>query len=150
MKCPLCITKPNSHSFKHFGTTTEGTALYYTAPAQATARDDAYTLRSLQTHMAEIQGPWIWVLDCTGMEIQHQYTMQYAVALADMLVAEHSNLLRRIIVIHPNAWIYRIMHVMRQDIQDCVYFANRPMEILNATLNFTSEAKTWLRLAIKS
>jgi len=150
MNCHLCKVNPTAHSFKHFGTTTDGTDLYYTAPAQATARDDAYTLRSLRTHMAEIQGPWIWVLDCTGMEIQHQHTMPFAIAFADMLVAEHSNMLRRIIVIHPNAWIYRILHIMRRDIQECVQFATTHMQVLNATVNFTSEAKTWLRLNIKS
>jgi hypothetical protein len=121
--------------------------LYYTAPAKATARDDAYSLSALRLHLAEIKGPWIWVLDCTGMEIHNQYTMQFSVAFADMLVMEHAKTLQKIVVLHPNPWIYRVVHVLREDIKRIVVFANTPMEILHATIDFLSEAKTWLRLA---
>ena len=84
------------------------------------------------------------------MQIQNQFTMQFSVAFADMLVAEHASFLRRIIIIHPNPWIYRVLHILSQEIKDCVQYANRPIELVRATTNFTYEAKTWLRLAVKS
>ena len=150
MNCPLCAKVPTAHNFKQFGSTKDGAALYYTAPAKATARDDAQSLMTLKLHLKEIQGPWVWVLDCTGMEIQHQYTKEFAVAFADMLVIEQQKLLRRVIVIHPTPWIYRIVHILRPEFQDCIQYANNPMEILRTTTNFTSDAKTWILLAIKS
>ena len=146
MNCPLCKRNPTAHSFLHFGSTSNGIPLYYTAPAKATARDDAYSLSALRLHLAAITDPWTWVLDCTGMEIHNQHTMQFSVAFADMLVTEHARTLRKIIVIRPNPWIYRVVHVLRDDIKRMVVFANTPMEILNATTDFSSDAKTWLRL----
>ena len=149
MSCPLCARIPNAHSFSQFGFTTDGIPLYYTAPAKATARDTAQSFVTLKHHLKEIQGPWIWVLDCTGMQIQHQHTMQLAVAFADLIVKEY-NMLRRVVVIHPNPWIYRVVHALSPEFQECIQYANRPIELIRATANFTSEAKTWLQLAIKS
>jgi len=149
MTCPLCARIPNAHSFSRFGSTNDGIPIYYTAPAKATAYDTAQSLVTLKYHLKEIQGPWIWVLDCTGMQIQHQHTMQFAIAFADLLVTEY-NSLRRIVVVHPNPWIYRVVHVLRPEFQECIQYANRPVELIWATTDFTSEAKTWLQLAIKS
>jgi hypothetical protein len=144
MNCPLCKRNPTAHSFQYFGHTTDEIPLYYTAPAKATARDDAYSLSALRLHLDEIKESWIWVLDCKGMEIHNQYTMQFSVAFADMLVTEHAKTLQKIVVLHPNPWIYRVVHVLREDIKRIVVFANTPMEILRATTDFSSEAKTWL------
>jgi hypothetical protein len=82
------------------------------------------------------------------MQIQHQHTMQFAVAFADLVATEYNSL--RVIVVHPNPWIYRVVHVLRPEFQERIQYANRPIELIRATTGFTSEAKTWLQLAIKS
>lgn len=150
MTCPQCLRDPFSHSFSYFGSTGEGLSLYYTSPARATAREDNYNIQSLRKHLDEINGPWIWVLDCTNMELHHMYTMRFSVLFADILLQEHSKQLRHILVINPNGWIERVLFGLRQDILSNVRFATKGMELSKACTDysFPSSAKMWLQLTL--
>ena len=150
MNCPHCLKDPFAHSFAYFGKTGKGESLYYTSPARSTARENAYSIRSLRLHLHEIQGPWVWVLDCTNMELHHMYSMRFAVAFADILVQEHAKHLKRIVVVNPNGWIHRVLFGLRQEIRDSVVFCTKGMKLSTATaeLEFASESKTWLQLTL--
>ena len=147
MTCPQCAKDPFSHSFTYFGKTSKDVSLYYTAPARATAREDAYNIQSLRTHLHEIQGPWIWVLDCTNMELHHMYSMRFSNVFADILTQEHSKYLKNILVIEPNGWIRRIMFGIYLN---NVRFCTKGMELSKASsdFDFPSSAKMWLQLTM--
>jgi hypothetical protein len=151
MNCQLCKKDPFSHSFQYFGTTVHGENLLYTSPARATARETTQSFETLKLHIQEYAGkPWIWVLDCSNMELHSMYTMGFSMAIADILAKEHMRSLSHILVLSPNGWIYRVLHALRPEVLERVWFADTHLERNSSCVRFgfSSEAKTWLSLAM--
>ena len=150
MACPQCAKDPFAHSFTYFGKTAKDVSLYYTAPARATAREDNYTIQSLRTHLQDIQGPWVWVLDCTNMELHHMYSMRFSAVFADILAHEHSKHLKHILILHPNGWIRRILFGLPENMFQHITFCAKGMELSKASsdFEFPSSAKMWLQIAM--
>ena len=150
MPCPLCTKDPFSHSLDYFGTTTKGESLYYTAPARATARDTGQSIVCLRDHLREIQGPWVWVIDCSHMELHNMYTMPVSVYFAELLVTEHAKHLHNIVILYPNGWIYRILHSLRMNVLERIHFASTKQDILQACndVGVSSDAKNWLLVTL--
>jgi hypothetical protein len=150
MTCPLCAKDPFSHSLDYFGTTARGESLYYTAPARATARDTAQSILCLRDHLHEITGPWIWVLDCSNMELHTMYSMPFSTIFAEFLVTEHARNLRNIVILYPNGWIYRVLHSLRMNVLERIHFADTKQDILQVCneVGVSSDARNWLLVTL--
>ena len=149
MACPKCVRDPFSHSFSYFGKTDEGVSLYYTSPARVTARDNIDSFLTLQLHLDAIEGPWVWVIDCANMELHNYYSMRYVVAVIDVLTREHARNLKKVLILHPNVWLYTALHKIGDDIRDKLQFSTRGMELSKTVseLKCSLASKTWLQIA---
>ena len=106
-ECPACRQNPRSHSFEHLATlASDGTRIFYTAPALAEEAESPTKLENMRIHLANARStPWIWVLDCSNMETKHTSSMEFVYGIAKTLTGEHDGILRYIIVLNGNVWI---------------------------------------------
>lgn len=156
MACPKCVRDPFSHSFSYFGRTEgegegerESASLYYTSPARVTARDNIDSFLTLQVHLDAIEGPWIWVIDCANMELHNYYSMRYVVAVMDVLTREHARNLKKVLILHPNVWLYTALHKIGDHIRSKIQFSSRGIELSKtfSDLKCSLASKTWLQIA---
>jgi hypothetical protein len=118
-----------------------------------TSRDDYINLQCWTLHLDTIKGPWIWFIDCANMEFHHSITKQFATVFANILMDEHSKLLRRIVVLNPNVWFHGVMHSLTKsiasDILDSIWYARSDMELLwvHNVLDTPRNAMSWLKIA---
>ena len=150
MACPKCVRDPFAHSFTYFGKTREPeVSLYYTAPARVTARDDCDGTAVLQLHINEVKGKWIWVIDCANMELHNFYNSYFANDFQTILLKERSNGLQKVLILHPNVWVYKVLHRMPQDILDMIHVSanDANLNTILSDLRCDSLSKIWLRLA---
>jgi hypothetical protein len=142
---------PFSHSFVSFGSA-KGAELYYTGIARMTSLDNDISLQCWTLHMATIEGPWIWIIDCANMELHHNISKGFVSIFTDMLLKEQSRL-RRIVVLNPNVWFYGVMHALSKSIPpvllDSVWYVDRGDELnrVRSVLDIPCEAMSWLRVA---
>jgi len=105
MPCDKCAAKPGYHSFVKFGSL--GSAnLFYTAPAKTEdLNKDGTKLANITIHVKEetTNTPWIWVLDCSNMGLEHYTEVSFNLGLLDLLAS--SPTLQEIWVVKPNVWI---------------------------------------------
>lgn len=147
MTCPKCIRDPFAHSFSYFGKAGGGDiSLYYTAPARVTARDNYDGIVTFQRHIQEIKGSWIWVIDCANMELHNFYTMRFCSIFSDILMTEWE--LRQVVILHPNLWIYRVLHNIPYEAADVIRVCSNNVELSGACteLGFSYDARTWLQI----
>ena len=113
MTCPLCASIPDSHSFVPFGSV-GNTALFYTAPARAKdVKESNEKIVNFKKHLDTAKGPWIWVFDCGGMTMKHCNSMNFMVALAKILAAEHEDKLKKMIILRPNTWMKTTIKLLK-------------------------------------
>jgi len=149
--CARCAVDPFSHSFVRFGSAKHGSALYYTGIARMTSLDNYHNIQLWSLHLDTVTGPWIWVIDCANMELHNTIAEQFAKIFANMLVTEYSKHLQRIVVLNPNAWFHRIMHILYKQIQpeilDSIWYIQSDMDLncLRRVLDIPTEAMLWLR-----
>ena len=160
LSCARCAVDPFSHSFVRFGSialdgkTGVGTALYYTGIARMTSLDNYHNIQLWKLHLDTTTGPWIWVIDCANMELHTTIAEQFAKIFANMLVSEYSKKLQRIVVLNPNAWFHRIMHILYKQIQpevlDSIWYIRSDMDFnrLRLALDIPTETMLWLRTTL--
>jgi len=113
MSCPLCASVPDSHSFVPFGSVGNN-ALFYTSPARAKdIKESQEKIVNFKKHLDTAKGPWIWVFDCGGMTMKHCNSMNFMLALAKILAAEHEDKLQKMIVLRPNTWIKTTLKLLK-------------------------------------
>ena len=149
MFCPKCARDPFAHSFSYFGTAENGESLYYTAPARVTSKDDYEGIATLKLHIQEIQGDWIWTIDCSNMELHNFFNLRFAVEFSTILQIERLKGLKKVVILHPNIWMYRVLQHIVSDLQRMIYVATNDTEIAKVCrdLEFSYDAKTWLKIA---
>lgn len=83
------------------------TPLYYSAPARiATISTDAeFAFLKQELDRVRAGGPWIWVVNCAGMRLEHVLNARYVQRLADVLRSEHTGLLLDTWMLQMNTWI---------------------------------------------
>lgn len=154
--CARCAVDPFSHSFVQFGSAKHGSAkhgsaLYYTGIARMTSLDNYHNIQLWSLHLDTVTRPWIWIIDCANMELHTIIAEQFAKLFANMLVTEYSKHLQRIVVLHPNAWFHRIMHILYKQIQpailDSIWYIQSDMDLnrLRHVLDIPAETMMWLR-----
>jgi len=87
MPCQPCLINPDFHSFVSCGSTITGVKLFYTSPAKTQDfNEDGSKLANFRLHIEEGTegGPWIWVLDCTGMGFRHYTDVTFNLGLLDV------------------------------------------------------------------
>jgi len=105
MPCSKCIAKPGYHSFVNFARVSDAD-LFYTAPAKTEDfNEDGTKLANIKLHVAEetTSGPWIWVMDCAGMELRHYTEFDFNFGLLGLLNEDPR--LKEVWIIRPNIWI---------------------------------------------
>jgi hypothetical protein len=87
------------------------TPLYYSAPARIAAISTDTDFAALKAELDSIRagGPWIWVVNCSGMRAEHILNTRYIQRLADLLRAEHTGLLQDTWMLGMNGWIRTIL-----------------------------------------
>ncbi|NDE15951.1 hypothetical protein EBZ80_13575 [bacterium] len=87
------------------------TPLYYSAPARiATISTDA-EFAALKQELDRVRagGPWLWVVNCAGMRLEHVLNARYVQRLADLLRTEHTGLLLGTWMLQINTWVRGIL-----------------------------------------
>jgi hypothetical protein len=103
MPCPKCVIKPGYHDFHHIGK-----GRYYTSPAKTEdLNEDGTKLQNIKIHIDEIQGPWIWILDCGDMGLQHYTELGFNLGLLQILAEAPG--LQEIWIVRPNIWIQGVI-----------------------------------------
>ncbi len=92
-------------AFQKLGTTSDGTLLLYTAPAQLTAIPTEAQFAEYVRQLRTIRVPWIWIVDCRGTTMEHFSNIQMAQRLARILREEHAHLLKDTWVMYLNSWL---------------------------------------------
>jgi hypothetical protein len=92
-------------AFQPIGTTSDGTLLLYTAPAQLTANPTEAQFAEYVRQLRAVQRPWIWVVDCRGTTLDHFSNVPFAQRLARILREEHAHLLKDTWVMYLNSWL---------------------------------------------
>lgn len=131
----------------YFGETKSSHSLYYTAPSRVTAKDDYAGLATMRLHINQIEKPWIWVIDCANMELHNFYNARFASFFTDVLETTPS--LLHVLIVNPNIWIYRVLKNIPQTLDDMIHVSKTDLELakLSSYLEFSFEAKTWLKIA---
>ena len=105
MPCAKCSAKPGYHSFIKFAKI-GNTTLFYTAPAATEDfNEDGTKLANIKLHVDEetAVGPWIWVVDCANMELQHYTEFSFNTGLLSLLNDDPR--LKEVWIVRPNIWI---------------------------------------------
>ena len=111
MPCPKCALEPGYHRFQKFAQI-GGTDLFYSAPPKTDTLDET-RLDNFRLHLKEDtqHRPWIWIVDCTEMQLKHYTEVSFNIGLLQLL-ANNPNL-REIWVIQPNIWVRTTISFLR-------------------------------------
>jgi hypothetical protein len=137
-ECPACRQNPRSHSFEHLATlASDGTRIFYTAPALAEEAESPAKLENMRIHLANARStPWIWILDCSNMETKHTSSMEFVYGIAKTLTGEHEGILRHIVILNGNVWIRCAVAALRMfvraDLVKKLVFADYILDDLRA------------------
>ena len=109
--CPVCALNPGSHSLTKLYEK-ENVAYYYTCPAKAILYNDTIgIINHYEGVIGEITQPWIWIFDGTGFGLSHSLEVEIGIKLA-CIMTKYSDLLQKIIVIHPSFYVTVIYNVI--------------------------------------
>ena len=109
--CPVCALTPGSHSLTKLYEK-ENVAYYYTCPAKAIRYNDTVGIANhYEGVIGEITQPWIWIFDGNGFGFMHSLEVDIGIKLA-RIMAKYSDLLQKIIVIHPSIYVSVIYNVV--------------------------------------
>lgn len=101
-ECPTCKTEPGSHSLKRLQDLDDGTAVFYTRPAEAKKYDD---LEGILAHydgtLGENSGPWVWTFDAKGFGWAHALQFDVAIGIAKLLATKYAGNLVAIRIVNP-------------------------------------------------
>ena len=109
--CPVCALNPGSHSLSKLYEK-ENIVYYYTCPGKALLYNDTIGIMNhYEGVIREINCPWIWVFDGTGFGLAHSLEVNIGIQIAGIM-ANYSDLLQKIIVINPSAYVSTIYTVL--------------------------------------
>jgi hypothetical protein len=120
MSCSKCAVDPGTHCFFPIGTLGSAT-VFYTSPARAriVGEETEESIQDIKCHLDTARGSnWILLLDCQKMKSQHQTSQEYTDKIVTILTAEHSDILERMIIIHPNIWIKLFFKLLKPFYRD--------------------------------
>jgi hypothetical protein len=105
--CEKCQENPKSHTFVPLGTSTDGVAYYYTNPGLSQIKSSAPDFMVYyKKHLDQARiGQWIWIFDCGQMQLADYASFSFVRELNRIFLDEHSEVLKKILVIHPNIWV---------------------------------------------
>jgi len=114
MSCKRCKEAPAAHSFSYFGNLGD-TMMYYTSPARALDyKETPETYSYYKSHIDSAKtSKWIWVIDCAGMQMKHYSSIELIKKMMKMILEEHSGVLEKIWILHPNAWIKGAVAILK-------------------------------------
>ena len=112
--CKACATDPTTHSFRLVGRS-DYRDIYYTSPAKATGREpDAIKIVNFKHHLDQVkEHKWVWIFDCSDMQIKHYSSLEFVGKLARILSEEHVHSLDKIFVVNPNLWMRGLLAFMK-------------------------------------
>jgi len=104
----------------------ENILYYYTCPAKAILYNDTIgIINHYEGVIGEITQPWVWVFDGTGFGLSHSLEVNIGIQLVKIM-AKYSNLLQKIIVVHPTIYvstIYTILYpLLNKKMKDIIEF----------------------------
>jgi len=106
--CPMCAIEPTSHSLSKIRET-NGTAIYYTAPAKATSLEREGVLKHYDLVLGENKMPWIWIFDCKDYPLSHALDFQTAIELAKLINNKYTDNLVKIVIINSTTFIWVVI-----------------------------------------
>ena len=143
---------PGYHSFICFGSLSgSNTKLIYTAPAKTLDFDeDGTKLSNISIHVKELnEEPWIWVLDCSHMEMKHYTEISFTIGLLDILANDKN--LRAVWILRPNVWIKTTVGFLQtfysaKILSQIEYFDGSNMELMDSLQKTGANVSTiyWL------
>jgi hypothetical protein len=151
MPCPKCLKQPGYHSFSKIGVV-EDKALFYTAPAKSVDKnEDGQKLQNFSIDFQEKaeNKPWIWVVDCVNMTLEHHTEMSFNKGIVDLLLA--SKYVQEIWIMRSNVWArttiaFFQMFFKTKIFSNIFFIEGSKLEILDQLLKRGADAKTakWL------
>jgi hypothetical protein len=109
--CPVCALHPGSHSLTKLYEK-DNIVYYYTCPAKAILYNDTIgIINHYEGVIGEIKQPWIWVFDGEEFGLAHSLEVDIGIKLASIMT-KYSELLQKIIVIHPSFYVSVIYNVV--------------------------------------
>lgn len=105
-ECPVCKTEPGSHSLKRLADHENGTAVFYTRPAEAKKYWDMHgILGHYDGTLGEHIGPWIWVFDAAGFSWSHALQFDVAIGIAKLISQKYAGTLEAIRIVNPSPFV---------------------------------------------
>lgn len=125
--CPLCNENPANHSFSKIRET-DGTAIYYTAPAKALDKDCEGIVLHYDLVLAENAMPWIWIFDCKDYSLADMLDMKLAIQLTELINKKYMTNLKKIIIVNSTTFIWTVISIvslfMDKSMLDKIYISN--------------------------
>jgi len=108
-ECQVCKKDPSSHSFRKVSEQE-----FYTCPAEASKYWDTEGILLHYTLLLDNHGdkPWIWIFDCSGLEIKHMTELSTAYGIATLLNEKYGRHLSKIIVKEPTWHIHAMLTIL--------------------------------------
>ena len=108
-ECPVCLLDPSSHSFRKVSEQE-----FYTCPAEASKYWDTEGILQHYTILLDNHGltPWVWIFDCSGLEIKHMTELSTAYGIATLLNEKYGTHLKKIMVKNPTWHIHAIISIL--------------------------------------
>jgi hypothetical protein len=137
MSCQKCVIDPGFHSFNKIGQLNTST-IFYTAPAKAKdTNKDGTKFENMKLHIQKDTNnkPWIWIVDCGNMNMNHYTEMNFNIKLMNLITGEPT--LQELWVLRPNMWVKTTANVLKKLSKTNVfnkvrYFEGSNIEIFNA------------------
>ena len=112
-ECPVCKAEPGSHSLKRLADREDGSAVFYTCPAEAKKYDD---LEGLLNHydgtLGAHKGPWVWTFDAKGFSWVHALQFEVALGIARLLATKYSDTLVAIRIVNPTPLVSFVRRII--------------------------------------
>ena len=112
--CLVCALDPTSHSLRRIGETEDGTAIFYTKPAEATKYWDRKGIRDhYDGTLGQIKSDWIWVFDAKGFSARHLFEVGVAQDITTLVATKYSRTLKEIRVVNSSWVVQAALHIVR-------------------------------------
>jgi len=110
----VCALDPTSHSLRRIGETEDGTAIFYTKPAEATKYWDRKGIRDhYDGTLGQIKSDWIWVFDAKGFSARHLFEVGVAQDITTLVATKYSRTLKEIRVVNSSWVVQAALHIVR-------------------------------------
>lgn len=115
-QCHLCLLDPKNHSF-HKVLETDTDMYFYSKPSDAKLYFDKNSIlkhyEGILEETISKNKPWNWIFDSGGFGMKHSLHVDVGIGLAKLIHSKYSYLLRKIIIINANIYIWTIYKIVR-------------------------------------